>query len=442
MPDYDEERFAIFAGDCRNRLKEIRKNFFDSCVTDPPYNLASIQKRFSKPDAAPAKGAAFQRHNKGFMGKEWDSEVAFQPETWVEILRVLKPGAHLLAFGGTRTAHRLACAIEDAGFEIRDCIDWIYGSGFPKSHDLGQGRGTALKPAHEPIYLARKPFEGTTSACVEEWGTGGVNIDSCRVPAVEVNPSIARRQSAPRRQGEGNWPTVENAEAFAAEHAGEALGRWPANLIHDGSPEVLELFPETKGQQGKGSTAPPPPRHIFGTRARESNGTEPRGDEGSAARFFYCAKASRADREEGLADLEGRKRDDSRNAEQPSMNGGEGNPYNRGAAPRKNHHPTVKPTELMRYLCRLITPPGGIVLDPFMGSGSTGKAALLEGFSFFGCELEEPYIEIAERRLFAAHIASKDRLTTLPASVTSYSESAAEEDGNRYIAGDFEAEEP
>ena len=316
----------LFCGDCLQVLKTLEAESVDSVVTDPPYGLS-------------------------FMDRKWDYEVP-SVEIWEQCLRVLKPGGHLLAFAGARTQHRMCVNIEDAGFEIRDMIAWVYGTGFPKSMNVSKaidgqllngrsdslsikkvneerpgeavvrsntvnghrgfvgadnagqsvkrdqpatpeaqqwdGWGTALKPALEPITVARKPFKGTVANNVLEHGTGAINIDGCRV--------------------------------------GDDIGRWPANLIHDGSDGPCELL-------------------------------------GDAARFFYCAKANKKDREEG------------------------------------NSHPTVKPTDLMAYLCRLVTPPGGIVLDPFMGSGSTGKAAMQEGFNFVGIEREQNYFDIAEKRL-------------------------------------------
>ena len=343
----------LLLGDCLERLRELPDCSVDACVTDPPYGLS-------------------------FMGKAWDYDVP-TVEVWREVLRVLKPGGHLLAFAGTRTQHRMAVQIEDAGFEIRDMIAWVYGSGFPKSLDVSKaidkaagaeremvgiagrsgsaracmagdfaggeyhatapatpaaqqwsGWGTALKPALEPITVARKPFKGTVAANVLEHGTGALNVDGCRV--------------------------------------GTSTGRWPANLIHDGSDEVVGLFPQTapsSDRPRKNSAAAHNHTASMGksagdwiTRGHSDNG-------GSAARFFYCAKASKADRGEG------------------------------------NVHPTVKPTELMRYLCRLVTPFGGVVLDPFMGSGSTGKAAVLEGFRFIGIEREAEYLEIARQRVQA-----------------------------------------
>jgi DNA modification methylase len=396
----------------------------DSIVTDPPYGLS-------------------------FRGKDWDHGVP-GPHFWVAALRVAKPGAYLLAFGGTRTHHRLACAIEDAGWEIRDCIMWLYGSGFPKSLDVSkaidkaagaerakekcgglgsatsfaddtwtqenqgyrivdtpilaaaaawQGWGTALKPAWEPIIMARKPLIETVAANVQKYGTGAINIDGCRVTISEDDPvrtAVFHRNGKRTAYGD-----------FAADDTGELspmlrsnLGRWPANLIHDGSEDVVVGFPDSKGAMGDVKGNEPSTPGYSGGFGR-SPASSKRGDSGSASRFFYCAKASKADRNEGL-EGEGAKRDESRNAEQPSMNGGKGNPYNRGCIPVQNTHPTVKPTALMRYLCKLVTPPGGVVLDPFAGSGSTGKAARLEGFRFLGIELEESYCTIARARIGAA----------------------------------------
>jgi site-specific DNA-methyltransferase (adenine-specific) len=294
----------LILGDCLDKLKDLESNSVDSIVTDPPYGLS-------------------------FMGQKWDYEVP-SVSIWKECLRVLKPGGHLLSFAGSRTYHRMAVNIEDAGFVIRDQIMWVYGSGFPKSHNLKndhQGWGTALKPAHEPIVMARKPLEKKTIADnVLEYGTGAINIHGCRVEE----------------------------------------GRWPANFIHDGSEEVLEHFPHTKS----GKMGPEHNRHtdsspngIYGKFDVNHPLGQTYGDAGSAARFFYVAKTNKKDRGED------------------------------------NNHPTVKPTELMRYLCRLVTPKNGTVLDPFMGSGSTGKAAVLEGFNFTGIELSEEYLNIADKRI-------------------------------------------
>jgi hypothetical protein len=444
-------------GDCLEVLRTMPDASVDAVVTDPPYGLA-------------------------FMGKRWDYDVP-SVEIWAECLRVLKPGGHLLAFAGTRTQHRMAVRIEDAGFEIRDMIAWVYGSGFPKSLDvskaidkaagrigesvvaikreirrryesqgmtlaafnlacgfeasgylresstwasvlppadkwqamkaalgcgddldllfaeaerevLGQdtkarstsgrsalptiggstvyeswditapatpearqwaGWGTALKPALEPVTMARKPFPGTVAANVLEHGTGAINVDGCRIDAEPRSFS-----GTPNRHGgqlAGGGEKGEMCPDWT-----ETRGRWPANLITDGSDEVVGLFPQTTSTGGSG-----PASRGYSSDGRTVSGscaaTGGFGDTDSAARFFYTAKASRDDRSDG------------------------------------NTHPTVKPTDLMRYLCRLVTPPGGIVLDPFMGSGSTGKAAMLEGFGFIGIEREAAYRAIAERRI-------------------------------------------
>lgn len=383
-------QYQIFNLDCRDVMSlYLEDNSVDAIVTDPPYGLS-------------------------FMGKDWDHGVP-GIEFWKEMLRVLKPGGHLLSFGGSRTYHRMASAVEDAGFEIRDQIMWVYGSGFPKSLDVSkaidkaagaereiigsrsvgikngaaggshrygmsalevdvtapatdaarqwQGWGTALKPAHEPLVLARKPLIGTVAANVLAHGTGGLNIDGCRVETTDPAPVIkstgGRKFEQPHTQ-----PDRINKQV-----GWNTSGRWPANLIHDGSDEVVSCFPDAKGQQG----------HLIGHSKKRGNGIygefPPANDaikrveaETTAARFFYAAKASKKDRDDG------------------------------------NAHPTVKPTDLMAYLCRLVTPAGGVVLDPFMGSGSTGKAAIKEGFRFIGAEREAAYYAIAEARLKAAAV--------------------------------------
>lgn len=434
---------SFFHGDCLEKMRELGDGTIDSIVTDPPYGLS-------------------------FMGKGWDHGVP-GPEFWVEALRVAKPGTHLLAFGGTRTYHRLAVAIEDAGWEIRDCVMWVYGSGFPKSLDvgkaidraagaerevvgrrvsggMGQGRvdsvlppsgivggalnqfksgqaeiditapatdaakqwdgwGTALKPAWEPIIVARKPLCGTVAENVMKHGTGAINVDGCRVAmGDEYDPTKMQRQQA--------VGTATIKGAFGAESlVGKVIptykpgGRWPANVIHDGSDEVVGMFPETttnkgtlRSNAGLGNIQFAPSRPK-GTVLSE-------GDSGSAARFFYCAKASKRDRDEGCEGLEekacGLMEDDNYD-----IKTGSGSSRN---TTRRNHHPTVKPTDLMRYLCRLVTPPNGIVLDPFMGSGSTGKAAVLEGFDFVGIEKEADYIKIAEARIAKAKAEKQEQL--------------------------------
>ena len=388
----------LITGNCLDQLKGFADNSIDSIVTDPPYGLS-------------------------FMGKKWDYDVP-SVEIWAECLRVLKPGGHLLAFAGTRTQHRMAVRIEDAGFEIRDMIAWIYGSGFPKSHNIGkavdklqgnerdfvqqvkrtgkatgtlgafagnnietkgtsphEGWGTALKPALEPITVARKPLTGTVAANVLEWGTGGINVDGCRVG---TDSTIRKNHTA------GVW-SIQAQENI---HGSES-GRFPANLIHDGSEEVVSLFPVTnascaskRGADRNGS--------VYGTFGLQDTERGHNDNGGSAARFFYCPKASKRDRNDGCDDLA--LRPGGSNAKGYTDDVAKGVDRNRPVA---NFHPTVKPTELMRYLCRLVTPPGGTVLDPFMGSGSTGKAAKLEGFNFIGIEMDEAYVDIASARIEA-----------------------------------------
>jgi len=373
-------KFNLLQGDCLDRLKELPDNSVDSIVTDPPYGLTAnkkggtgvasvnLESPYGRARIGTGNGAG------GFMGHKWDSDVPSM-EVWAECLRVLKPGGHLLAFAGTRTQHRMAVRIEDAGFEIRDMIAWVYGSGFPKSRNIAndmdgedgaawQGWGTALKPALEPITVARKPLVGTVAANVLEHGTGALNIDGCRVGDFQnTTPSGVDRRNAALADA-GYRP---GAYQMGAKVPDGPAGRWPANLIHDGSDEVVAGFPDKAGASApvRGTEASAASvGNVTGERARVPGAFH--GDAGSAARFFYCAKASRADR---------------------------------GA---KNIHPTVKPTDLMAYLCRLVTPPGGVVLDPFMGSGSTGKAAMREGFRFIGCELSPEYLAIARARIEAA----------------------------------------
>lgn len=337
----------ILQGDCREVLKTLPDASVDAVVTDPPYEL-------------------------GFMGKGWDSSgIAFSPDVWASCLRVLKPGGHLLAFGGSRTYHRMASAIEDAGFEIRDQIMWLYGSGFPKSLNLNgehQGWGTALKPAHEPIVVARKPLTGTVAENVMQFGTGAINIEATRIPGAK--PDTTRGAGGQN----GRYAPI----AAQGRIVDDGLGRWPANVIHDGSDEVLAAFPDAPGQQGdlKGHSKDRLSLGIFGD-MKAARDAPARGDTGSAARFFYCAKATRAERDAGLYGL----------------------PATTGAGGSRNIHPTVKPLALMRYLCCLVTPQGGVVLDPFAGSGTTGLAASQEGFNAILIEREQQYIDLIHARL-------------------------------------------
>lgn len=402
MIEMNNGQVSLHHGDSRDVLRTLPDNSIDSIVSDPPYALVSIQKRFGKPGAAPAKhgkDGLYARASAGFMGKDWDvGETAFADTFWAECLRVLKPGGHVVAFGGTRTYHRLACAIEDAGFEIRDQIGWLYGSGFPKSHnqhDEWEGWGTALKPAQEPICLARKPLTGTVAGNLAEWGVGALNIGECRV-GDEGGTSRSEQAAYPKKPDgtedrSGSWARTGHGIVELQ------AGRWPANIIHDGSDEVVSAFPDTKSGGGPAIGTPRSKVNTYGEPTISK--TPPKGaNEGSAARFFYCAKASRKDRDEGLdrfqtqiVDVHAR----HHSRRMAEIKRSDGAPPATG----KNTHPTVKPTDLMRYLCRLITPPGGTVLDPFMGSGSTGKAAVLEGFNFVGIEREDEYMPIAEARI-------------------------------------------
>lgn len=375
---YDKNGIVLHCGDCLDVMTSLNAESVDSIVTDPPYGIA-------------------------FMGKDWDHGVPGK-EYWIEALRVAKPGAMLLAFGGTRTYHRLACAIEDAGWEIRDCLMWMYGSGFPKSLDVSKaidksagakrevvgsrklqgkarkmkggnflvheereetdsidftiptteaakqwdGWGTALKPSYEPIIMARKPLEGTVVANVLKYGTGGINIDACRI-GTEVLPE--------QNAGQAKLGTFERTNMVTPERT----GRWPANTILDGSDEVLRLFPETQSGKMKANTTRGNTAGWAGPMPK-TTAEETIGDTGSAARFFYTAKADSSER-------------------------------------RQSKHPTVKPLDLMQYLVRLITPIGGVVFDPFMGSGSTIEAAREEHCRAIGIDLSEEYVRDSIARL-------------------------------------------
>ena len=409
---------TLHLGDCLDVLRTLPDASVEAIVTDPPYGLA-------------------------FMGKHWDYDVP-DVEVWQECLRVLKPGGHLLAFAGTRTFHRMAVRIEDAGFEIRDMIAWVYGSGFPKSLDVSKaigkaagaerevvgsyavtrefkgrdlvgdashgttvnitapatpaarqwsGWGTALKPALEPIALCRKPLDGTVAQNVLTHGTGAINVDGCKVSAERNRPKIVND----RRNGNGVY---RNGLQGSRREGTTDAGRFPANLIHDGSDEVVALFPQTTSggsQSSWGSGNANLETTVYGEGWSTESG-QGFHDTGSAARFFYCAKADQSDRDEGCHDLPevlsmryGEKAQGPLPQQTPSK-----------PVPQRNHHPTVKPTDLMRYLCRLVTPPGGTILDPFMGSGSTGRGAALEGFRFIGIEREPDYLAIAQARIKAA----------------------------------------
>jgi len=383
--------YRTIVGKCEERLKELPDASVDAIVTDPPYHLTADKKGGTGPASVNLESPYGRaRVTTGFMGMTWDDgDIAYNVAMWQECLRVLKPGGYLLSFGGSRTYHRMACAIEDAGFEIRDQIMWIYGSGFPKSHNLKgdwDGWGTALKPAHEPIAVARKPFKGTVAENVLKNGTGALNIAGCRIGTQEMPSNQLAQWSGFGQMKRPEYTQVMNT------------GRWPANVIHDGSDEVLDAFPSAPGQQGfvgvrQGDR---PSVNVYGDYGPRID-TFPRGDSGSAARFFYCAKASKEDRNEGCYALPDKPSGMVSNTSGQHITRRDGG----APGPSKNNHPTVKPVDLMRYLCRLITPPGGTVLDPFMGSGSTGKAALMEGFDFIGIDENPEYVRIAESRMAA-----------------------------------------
>lgn len=393
---------TILQGDCIEVMRTLADASVHSVVTDPPYHLTQNSRGGHARTNNPAMPHGRHRiGDKGFMGKVWDGgDVAFRVETWAEALRVLKPGGHLLAFSSTRTYHRMVVAIEDAGFEIRDQIGWVYGSGFPKSRNLEgdwDGWGTALKPAWEPIVVARKPLHETVAANMALHHVGALNIDACRVPTDEKLVTFDR-VAGDRSRENYRTGTGENRREE------ESAGRWPANLIHDGSDEVLAAFPDAKGQQGDlcGHSKDRLSNGIFGHMKAARDAIARVETETSAARFFYCAKASQADRNAGCDGL-------------PLVEWADGAPNNvRGdqintttgrkleVQKSRNPHPTVKPTTLMRYLVRLVTPPGGTVLDMFTGSGSTGRGAVLEGFNFIGIEREGEYIPIAKARIAAA----------------------------------------
>ena len=378
----------------------IADNSIDAVVTDPPYGL-SKQPDMNEVLRHWLNGDDYVHTGGGFMGKTWDSFVP-GPSIWKEVFRVLKPGGHLLAFFGTRTYDLGTLAIRLAGFEIRDQIDWVYGSGFPKSLDVSkatgdeqwQGWGTALKPAHEPICVARKPLTGTVAENVLQFGTGGMNIDGCRIDIIGDRRSPLASDGTVHRPNGSCYGKHENSETFDL-----TQGRWPANFIHDGSDEVVSLFPAKAGAAApvKGTEQSEVTNGIYGKFNDRLPG-QFYSDSGNAARFFYCAKASKSDRDEGVmlamvtaAEMTDRE-PDTEGLNSPRAGAGR-------TSGARNNHPTVKPTTLMQWLVRLVTPPGGKVLDPFTGSGSTGKACAIEGFDFIGFEMDPHYCEIAKQRI-------------------------------------------
>ena len=416
-------------GDC---IKEMQKLIddgvqVDSVVTDPPYEL-------------------------GFMGRSWDSTgIAFQKETWELAYKLLKPGGHLLAFSASRNYHRMAVAIEDVGFEIRDQMMWLYGSGFPKSMNVGkafdkklgnsewEGWGTALKPAHEPIVMARKPLsEKSIVDNVLKHGTGAINIDECRIEGndakyPDTNPDFkdigkqskeaigidklsfgqtenAKRKKVVRkpRNESGVWTDGNSGmKAEGTQYAdADPKGRFPANIMHDGSDVVQDIFPDTKAGSYKGDGS----KHSGNTKDEMTDLQYQNSfnDKGSAARYFYCPKVSKSERNKGLDNFKIEKTKGGGGTSnntwyEDDVNAASGK-FGSEKAPSKNIHPTVKPQKLMQYLCRMVTPKGGIVLDMFMGSGSTGMAAKDEGFDFIGIEKEKEYFKIAEARIESVEV--------------------------------------
>jgi len=410
----------VYNADCIEQMRKMPENSVDAIVTDPPYGLS-------------------------FMGKKWDYDVPSQ-EIWEECLRVLKPGGYLLAFAGTRTQHRMAVRIEDAGFEIRDMIAWVYGSGFPKSLDVGkavsklmgeerevvgenpynklrgkgsselgkqlnsmqgksnitkgtsewEGWGTALKPALEPITVARKPLsEDTVAKNVLKWGTGGLDIDGSRVPSKDVVENHGRNSTM------NGWDPRMSGGQDKGQTDGQKLGRFPANLIHDGSEEVVGLFPNTKSGKMTSTHKRNSQSDIYGKYDPNYPLSETFGDSGSAARFFYCAKASKSERNQGCENLEEKhkRRDDGQpygmNTNQFRPDGSE----RKEVPPQKNFHPTVKPVALMEYLIGLVSRKGAIILDPFAGSGTTGVAARNTGREYILIERDAEYHKIIQSRL-------------------------------------------
>jgi len=421
----------LILGDSVDKLKELDDNSIDSIVTDPPYGLS-------------------------FMGKKWDYDVPSQ-EIFEECLRVLKPGGHLLSFAGSRTYHRMAVRVEDAGFEIRDQIMWIYGSGFPKSHNIGksvdkllgnerevigtkihsqkgvkaaeerttigagafgepreaditkgtsqyEGWGTALKPAHEPIVMARKPLsEKTVVNNVLEWGTGGINIEESRISYKSKDDMEIRKNThrETNKLGDGNFGGGKYSQPVES-------GRFPANIILD--EEAGKILDEQSGITTSGKVKETKESYEgesnTGFIRGVSNSSNQHGGTGGASRFFYCPKTSKRDRNEGLEDFKGKQigtynahSADLKNYGGSSLGAASMSGNNKMPQPKQNFHPTVKPTDLMLYLIRLVTPKGGTTLDPFMGSGSTGKAAVRGGFDFVGIEMDEQYMEIATARI-------------------------------------------
>ena len=415
----------VIHGDMRDVLPTL--SGIDAVCVDPPYHLTSIVKRFGGENAAPAqfgKDGAFARASRGFMNKTWDGgDIAMRPETWRLVFDAMKPGAHMVAFGGTRTFHRMWCAIEDAGFEIRDSLMFLHGVGFPKSHNVPplsriethqtyQGFGSALKPAFEPICLARKPLEEKNIlANILAHGTGAINIAASRVETPDANLSAIQRQQSNRQTWQGG-----KASGFAADHEQpkyNAAGRWPANVLHDGSPQVEAAF-AAFGEKTVGKLEP---HHTLSASdnacmSGPNQARHPRqdfgGDTGTASRFFAKCQFTedeqvRGKRPGGFGNVGAERGDPVPNGPTYSDAGSPSRFFYCAKADSDDRawsrHPTVKPIALIRWLLRLITPPGGTVLDCFAGSGTTGEAANLEGFNAILVEKEAEYIADIHKRL-------------------------------------------
>jgi DNA modification methylase len=407
--------WRVVHGSCLEVLATMAPDSIHAIVTDGPYGIGFMGREWDtfKPDEAEARivpNRAIGSDNPNLKGRargpasspsaiEYDSSIdgmrRFQAftATWAaEAFRVLKPGGYILSCGAPRSYHRMACGLEDGGFVIRDKFAWLFGSGFPKSLNLGDGKGTALKPGHEPIAVAWKPFKGTISACHAAHGTAALYVDACRIGT----ESTKRLKTG----GPGQFPHEDDAWDPRTVEVGSDCGRWPANVLLDEEAAAMldEQSGELSGRVGMIQHASGTNR-VYGTFARTEQSTGHSGtvDTGGASRFFYVAKPSREERDLGTHHLAARQRDDSRDATAPGAN----NPRNRGGQLRGNFHPTVKPIALMRWLIRLVTPPGGTVLDPFTGSGTTGMAARLEQRPFIGIEREAEYVELAEARIHA-----------------------------------------
>jgi site-specific DNA-methyltransferase (adenine-specific) len=446
-----ESPARLLLGDCVQLMAQMAAETIDAMVTDPPYDLTAVSRGGSRRKFVnnPYGRTRVGTDGGGFMGKTWDATgVAFRVQTWREALQVLKPGGHLLAFGGTRTYHRMVCAIEDAGFEIRDSIIWLYGSGFPKSLDVGKaideasqatqhrlsktadrrwrrteharpwnGWGTALKPAHEAIVVARKPLsEASVAANFQRHGTAAINVDGCRVGFTDaLDEAAAKTKNRHTQFGSGARTNRVYGRDCKPRPDYDPPGRWPANVILSHSSDCRQVPLRSDGgweeawdccpgcpvaeldrQSGQSRS------NVGGPRSSKAPGVgygmthtgAEYNDRGGASRFFYVAKASTRERNLGLEDFGDRP--------MPWPAGSTSTDGLQSAAARRaahNQHPCVKPITLMRYLCRLVTPPGGTVLDPFMGSGSTGVAAVLEGFSFVGIDRDEGYLDIARARV-------------------------------------------